>query len=343
MLRTPNIIRPKSMEDLLTPELIAKISQLDYTSKKIFAGKLKGERRSKKRGESVEFADHRPYVVGDDLRHIDWNIFGRLDRLFLKLFLEEEDLALHIVIDCSASADCGKPNKFLFMQQLTMALGYIGLVNLNRLTVSAMGGEVGRDEETERRRDGENGTGEVSEGDTPSLRHSVTPSLLSAIRDLRGRRRTHDLCRFLCSLRPAGVVPFTEACRRIALTRRGKGVMVVLSDFFIKEGYETGLRMLLGRGYDVFLIQCLSPQELDPTGPEGLAGDLRLRDIEDADVAEVTISAPLLKRYKANLAAYCDQLRDFAARREISLLTVRTDTPLDTLILDYLRKRGLLR
>jgi len=327
MLRTPNIIRPKSIEDLLTPALIAKISQLDYTSKKIFAGKLKGERRSKKRGESVEFADHRPYVEGDDLRHIDWNIFGRLDRLFLKLFLEEEDLALHIVLDCSESGDCGQPHKFLFMQQLTMALGYIGLVNLNRVTVSAMGGMV------------ETGTA-AAEGEEGVKRQQAS---LTAIRDLRGRRRVHDLSRYLCTLRPGGVVPFTDACRRIALTRRGKGVMVVLSDFFIKEGYETGLRMMLGRGYDLFLIQVLSPQEVDPTGPNGLAGDLRLRDVEDADVAEVTISAPLLKRYKANLAAYCDQLKEFAARREISLLTVRTDTPLDTLILDYLRKRGLLR
>ncbi len=330
MLRTPNIIRPKSIEDLLTPALIAKISQLDYTSKKIFAGKLKGERRSKKRGESVEFADHRPYVEGDDLRHIDWNIFGRLDRLFLKLFLEEEDLALHIVLDCSASGDCGQPHKFLFMQQLTMALGYIGLVNLNRVTVSAMGGMVE--------------TGNAVEGEAGGAEGVKTQQAsLTAIRDLRGRRRVHDLSRYLCTLRPGGVVPFTDACRRIALTRRGKGVMVVLSDFFIKEGYETGLRMMLGRGYDLFLIQVLSPQEVDPTGPNGLAGDLRLRDVEDADVAEVTISAPLLKRYKANLAAYCDQLKEFAARREISLLTARTDTPLYTLILDYLRKRGLLR
>ncbi len=329
MLRTPNISRPESIEDLLSPQLIAQISRLDYTSKKIFAGKLKGERRSKKRGESVEFADHRPYVEGDDLRHIDWNIFGRLDRLFLKLFLEEEDLALHVVLDCSASGDCGQPNKFLFMQQLTMALGYIGLINLNRVTVSAMGGEVM--------------TAAREAGEAPAAPTAAPSASLTAIRDLRGRRRTHDLTRFLCTLRPGGVVPFTDACRRIALTRRGKGVMVVLSDFFIKEGYETGLRLLLGRGYDLFLIQCLSPQEVDPTGPNGLAGDLRLRDVEDADVAEVTISAPLLKRYKANLAAYCDQIRDFAARREISLLTVPTDTPLDTLILDYLRKRGLLR
>jgi uncharacterized protein (DUF58 family) len=326
MLRIQTPTRPRTIDELLSSELISKISHLDYTSRKIFAGKLKGERRSKKRGESVEFADHRPYVVGDDLRHIDWNIFGRLDRLFLKLFLEEEDLALHIVLDCSASADCGKPSKFLYMQQLAMALGYIGLVNLNRVTISAVGGAL-------RSTNGGNGNGDTD----------VTESTLHALRDLRGRRRTHDLARFLCALEPTGTLPFTEACKRIALTRRGKGVMVVLSDFFIKEGYDTGLRLLVGRGYDLFCIQCLSPQEVDPTGPEGLAGDLRLKDVEDGDLAEVTISAPLLKRYKANLAAYCDQLRDFCARREMTLLTVRTDTPLDTLILDYLRKRGLLR
>ncbi|MBL9032995.1 MAG: DUF58 domain-containing protein [Phycisphaerae bacterium] len=336
MIRTPNLTRPKSLEDLLDPPLIAKIARLDYTSKKIFAGKLKGERRSKKRGESVEFADHRPYVEGDDLRHIDWNIFGRLDRLFLKLFLEEEDLALHVVMDCSASADCGQPNKFRFMQRLAMALGYIGLVNLNRVTVSAMGGAIGSDEAAGAR----GGAGEAGLGsDATSPGRSLTPSVLAAVRDLRGRRRTHDLARFLCSLRPAAAVPFTECCRRVALARRGKGVMVVMSDFFIKEGYETGLRLLVGRGYDLFLIQVLSPQELEPD----IAGDLRLRDIEDGDQAEVTISAPLLKRYKANLAAYCEQLREFCARREIGLLTVRSDMAIDVLILDYLRKRGILR
>lgn len=326
MLRTQSPTRPKSIEDLLDPPLIAKISRLDYTSKKIFAGKLKGERRSKKRGESVEFADHRPYVSGDDLRHIDWNIYARLDHLFLKLFLEEEDLALHIVLDASASADCGNPHKFLFMQRLAMALGYIGLVNLNRVTVTAIGGSVITAAA------GDDAGGSVA-----------TPTVTTALRDLRGRRRTHDLARFLCSIVPVGPAPFTEGCKRTALSRRGKGVMVILSDFFIKEGYETGLRLLVGRGYDLFCIQCLSPQELDPTGPDGLAGDLRLKDIEDGDQAEVTISAPLLKRYKANLSAYIDQFKEFCARREISLLTVNTKIEIDTLILDYLRKRGLLR
>jgi uncharacterized protein (DUF58 family) len=311
MLRTPTARRPEAIEDLLDPQLIARIGRLDFTSKKIFAGKLKGERRSKKRGESVEFADHRPYVVGDDIRHIDWNIYGRLDRLFLKLFLEEEDLSLHLVLDASESSACGEPNKFLYMQKLAMALGYIGLVNLNRVAATAIG-------------DAEGG-------------------IVSSIRDLRGRRRTQDLARWICTLEPVGTSDFVNGAKRIALTRRGKGVMIVMSDFFLKEGYEDPLRLLVGRGYDVFAIQVLSPQEVDPTGPGGIAGDLRLRDVEDGDTAEITVSAPLLKRYKANLSAYCDHFRTFCARRDIMSMTVTTDTPVDTLILDYLRARGLLR
>ena len=320
MLRTENPKRPASLDELLDSRLIARVSQLDITSKKIFAGKLKGERRSKKRGESVEFADHRPYVSGDDLRHVDWNIFGRLDRLFLKLFLEEEDLCLHVVLDCSASHDCGQPNKFLYMQQVAMSLGYIGLANLNRVAMTAIGTPP------------VSMTGSEAQGPSPT-------GVLSAVRDLRGRRRTQELASWICSLRPDGGSNFTEACKRIALSRRGKGVMVVLSDFFIKEGYEDGLRLLMGRGYDVFCLQVLSPQELEPD----ITGDLRLRDVEDGDFAEVTVSAGLLKRYKANLAAYCDQLRTFCGGRDMTLLTVKSDTPIDVLLLDYLRRRGVLR
>lgn len=320
MQRSTNPTRPESLNDLLDPAMMARIGQLDLTSRKVFAGKLKGERRSKKRGESVEFADHRPYVVGDDLRHIDWNIFGRLDRLFLKLFLEEEDLSLHVIIDCSGSADCGEPNKFFFMQRLATALGYIGLVNLNRVAVTAIGS--------------------VGDGELDGWGHPVVPTgVVSSVRDLRGKRRVNDLSRFVCSLEPSGTARFTDACKRIALQRRGKGVMVLLSDFFHKEGYETGLRLLVGHGYDLFAIQVLSPQEMNPT----LTGDLRLKDVEDADLAEVTIAAPLLKRYKHHLNAYCNRLHTFCVRRDIQHMTVQTDMGVDVLVLDYLRSRGLLR
>ncbi len=319
MLKTEAPTRPEGIEDLLSAELIAKIGRLDISSRKVFSGKLKGERRSKKRGESVEFADHRPYVVGDDIRHIDWNLFARLDMLFLKLFLEEEDLSLHVVFDASASADCGTPSKFLFMQKVAMALGYVGLVNLNRVACTAMGGLS------------------ASSGDdaTPAAQSPIT----RAIRDLRGRRRIQDLAAFICGLTPGGGFNFRHAAERIALSRRGKGVMVLLSDMFFKEGYEDGLRMLVGGGYDLYVVQVLSPDEIDP----GISGDLKLKDVEDGDTAEVTISAPLLKRYKATLGAYGDRLKAFCTRRDIGYVLARSDTPVETLLLDALRRKGVLR
>src|SRR3984885_1971707 len=110
---------PKPRQSLLlSPEFMARLDQLDVVSRKLLAGKMKGERRSKRRGQSVEFADYRNYVVGDDLRFIDWNIYARLDRLFLKLFLEEEDLSLYILIDVSKSCDYGNPNKALYIKQV---------------------------------------------------------------------------------------------------------------------------------------------------------------------------------------------------------------------------------
>lgn len=325
MLRPSTIPRPASLDDLLDNAVVAKVARLDFASRRIFAGRLKGERRSKKRGESVEFADHRPYAAGDDLRHIDWNIFGRLDRLFLKLFMEEEDLSLHLVLDASASSDCGEPHKFTFMQKCAMTLGYIGLVNLNRVACSTF---AGQNWELSPRRD---------ETDAPAPALSGRPALLS-LRDLRGRRRAQDLARFLCTVAPAGASDFREAGKRIALARRGKGVMVVFSDFLMKEGFEEGLRLLKGRGYDLVAIQVLSPQEIDPP----IRGDLRLKDVEDANLAEVTISAPLLKRYKAALESHRGALHDFCARREVIFMSITSDVPIDTLILEHLRRRGVL-
>ena len=319
MLKTDAPSRPASVDELLDPRLVARLHRVDLASKKVFAGKMKGERRSKRRGESVEFADHRPYAVGDDLRFIDWNIYGRLDRLFMKLFLEEEDLSLHLVLDCSASMNCGDPEKFAWARRAAAALGDVGLFDMNRVAVSRLGGR--------------------NAGDPDNTDADARPADAATLRDLRGRRRVHDLGRFLCSTEPGGDDAFAQNARRIALARRGKGVMVVLSDFLFKDGYERGLRYLLGRGYDLVLIQVLSPDELNPP----LGGDLRLRDLEDGERVEITVSAPLLKRYRERLAAFTGGLRDFCARREITLLTLSSDTPIDDLLLGYLRERGVLR
>src|SRR5882724_9410274 len=132
------VAAPTKNELLLDPTFMARLDQLDLISRKLLAGKMKGERRSKRRGQSVEFADYRNYVVGDDLRFIDWNIYARLDKLFLKLFLEEEDLSLYVLLDVSKSCDFGNPNKARYIKQVAAALGYISLVNYNRVNVVAM-------------------------------------------------------------------------------------------------------------------------------------------------------------------------------------------------------------
>lgn len=307
-MQQPKVVRPQKVDELLDATLMARIGTLDLVSRKIFAGKLQGERRSKRRGQSVEFADFRPYVHGDDLRFVDWNIFGRLDRLFLKIFLEEEDLSLLIAVDTSASMDWGNPSKFLFAQRLAMALGYIGLVNHNRVSLAAFGGNTG----------------------------------LQRLSNLRGRRRTSEMGRWLLDLQPGGAGTFEESMKTLALARQGRGVMLVISDFLLKDGYEKGLRYVTGRGYDVWCVQTLAPQETDPAA-HGLAGDFRLVDAEDKDEAEVTASPGLIEQYRANLGAWCAQMRDFCIRRSIMHLVVETSTPVDTLVLEYLRKRGLLR
>jgi len=306
--RPARATRPERVDDLIGNELMARIGQLDVVSRKIFSGKIQGERRSKRRGQSVEFADFRPYVHGDDLRFIDWNIFGRLDRLFLKIFLEEEDLSLLVAIDTSASMDWGFPNKLAYAQRLAMALGYVGLVNHNRVTMAAFGGEGG----------------------------------LRILKNLRGRRRTSEMGRWLLDLQPGGANSFEESMKSLAVSRQGRGVMLVISDFLFKEGYEKGLRYVAGRGYDLWCLQTLAPQEIDPAA-HGLAGDWRLTDAEDRDEAEVTASAGLIDQYRANLGAWCAGLRDFAVRRSIMHLVVDTSTDVDVLILEYLRRRGLLR
>ncbi|MEO6435773.1 MAG: DUF58 domain-containing protein [Tepidisphaeraceae bacterium] len=288
---------------LLDSAFMARLDQLVVMSRKLLAGKMKGERRSKRRGQSVEFADYRNYVVGDDLRFIDWNIYARLDRLFLKLFLEEEDLSLYVLLDVSKSCDYGDPQKSLYMKKVAAALGYIGLVNYNRVTIAAM-----------------------------------ADGIVAETGAIRGRRRVAQMLEFINKLQPTGTSNLAEACKRFALAHRQKGVCVVLSDFFDKGGYENGLRYVAGGKYDLFAVQVLSPQEIEPD----LQGDLKLRDMEDDDMAEVSITQPLIKQYKANLNAYCLGLKEYLTRRGGTYLFTSTNVPFDTLVLNYLRERGLL-
>ena len=302
-------VRPlRKLDELLDSKLMAKLDAIDVMSRKIFSGKLQGERRSKRRGQSVEFADFRPYSHGDDLRFVDWNIYGRLDRLFLKMFLEEEDLSLVIAIDTSASMRAGNPDAFDYARRVAMALAYVGPVNQHR--VSLVGFSQGR---------------------------------IERATNIRGRRKASDVAQWLLKLEPSGVSGFEEAMRVIGTSRSGRGVMVMLSDFLFPEGFEKGLAMVAGRGFDMFALQILAPQVADPSREGGITGDVLLVDSETGLETEVTVTPELLRLYRDRLDRLCGALRGYCTRRDIVHMVVESSTPVETLMLEYLRRRGLLR
>lgn len=325
--------RPASIDELLDTRLAARLDTIDVRSNKVFAGKLQGERRSKRRGQSVEFDDFRNYVPGDDLRFIDWNIYARLDKLFIKLFLEEEDLSLHLAVDASASMDAGldepdAESKRLHAARIAMALGYVGLLKQNRVGATVFGG----------------------------------PGGVVRFDETRGRHRVQALAAFFTEhafgspaagaagrATPAGRGASLEAAmRRIAAGRSGKGVLVVLSDFFDPGGYELALRDLSAAGgFDTWCVQIVSPGEAEPerlsrSGSLGISGDVRLTDAETGVSREITVTPELIRRYKARFAAAIESLSSSCRKRGIEHLLVCTDEPVDRVVLETLRRRGLV-
>ena len=289
---------------LLDPLFLHKLEQLELVSKKIFVGRMKGERKSKRRGSSVEFADHRNYSVGDDLRHIDWNVYGRLDKLFLKLFLEEEDLHFYTLLDTSLSMDFGEPTKLHYGKQVAAALAFIGLVNHDRVVLDTFGS-----------------------------------NLEAGLSGIRGRSQMHRVIGHLDKVAATGASDLTAAVKSFAIKHSGKGIVVLISDFLDKNGYEPALRYLLARNMDIYVIHVLSQEEVEPE----LVGDLRLVDAEDDDETEISMSAPLLARYKANLNAFVGGMKEWCTQRGITYIFTTNHNPFDKLILNYLRERGLVR
>jgi uncharacterized protein (DUF58 family) len=299
--------RPVKIDELLGSSLMSSLDRLDIIARKIFSGKIQGERRSKRRGVSVEFADYRQYASGDDLRFIDWNVYARLDRLFMKIFLEEEELTVGIAIDASASMEYGNPNKFDFAKRLAMSLGYIALSSHNRASL-----------------------------------FSFSERGVEQLTALRGRRRTRDMGEWLLNLTPGGGTNFVEACKTLSTARQGRGVLIVISDCLSGEGLSQGLKYLAGGGWDVFLMQTLAPEEIDPE-ESGMEGDVRLEDVETGNTCEITVTTPLVEKYKARLTNYCDELRTQCARLGVGSARVSTDIDMEMLLVEYLRSRGLLR
>jgi uncharacterized protein (DUF58 family) len=297
-------MEPTAASTLLSPDLLARLEKMELLSRKVFRGRMKGERRSPRKGQSVEFADFRNYVAGDDLRFVDWNTYARLEKLFLKMFLEEEDLHFYALIDASSSMDFGEPTKLKFAVQLAAALGFIGLVRGDRVKIETLG---------------------------------QSPRDASPV--FRGRRSLWRMLDHLENIQPGQSGDLTAGVKNFCLRNTGKGIVILISDLMDKGGYEPALRYLASRQMDVYVMQVLSPVEFEPD----VQGDLRLIDCEDGDEAEITVSMPLIKRYKQTLAAFVDSAREFCNRRGMSYLLARSETPIEELLTGYLSTRGLVR
>ena len=266
-------------------------------------GGLKGGRRSVKRGQSVEFADFRDYALGDDLRQLDWNVLARLEKLFVKLFVEEEDVTITVLLDGSASMASGLPNKLQFAKRAAAALGYIGLASEDRVTVSVLGGRVAR------RR--------VS---------------------LRGSGRVFRLLAELSAIQPAeGPTDLVTAARHAAAQLSGRGVVILLSDLLDPDA-DRVIRELASTRSELIVLHVLSPQELDPP----LEGDLRLVDVESGENIDVTADLATIDLYRARLAAWKEGFAQLAARRAATYVDLSTEVPLNDLIFAELRRRRVV-
>ena len=289
-----------SRQTFFSPEFLAQLERLSLLSRRAFRGSVKGERRSPRRGHSVEFADYRAYGVGDDLRYVDWNIYGRLDRLHVKLFVDEEDLCLHLLVDASASMDFAAPSKLDYALRVAAALGFVGLVSHERVGVGIL-----RDRATE--------------GWPPA----------------RGRNQVVALLDFLGHVTPGGPTRLNAALGEYALRAREPGLAVVVSDLLDPQGFESGIRALLERRFDVHIIQVLDPAELNPD----LVGDLRLYDAENGEARDVTMDGEALRGYRDRLAQFLDRVETFCRGHEVGYHRVSTETPVEEFVVAQLRGR----
>ncbi len=285
-------------QDLLSADFLAQLERLALVSRRVFRGRVKGERKSPRKGSSVEFSDYRPYGVGDDIRYVDWNVFARLDRLYLKLFVDEEDLCLHLLVDASASMEYGRPTKLVYATRLATALAYVGLMNYERVGVAVV-------------REG------IAEGWTTA----------------RGRGQVFPVMEFLSRVRPSGRTALSEGLAAYALRSKEAGLAVVVSDLLDPAGHERGLKALLERRFDVHVIHVLAADEMSPS----FGGDLRLADAETGELRDLTLDAEAMRTYRQRLREFLERAEQFCRGREIGYHRVMTDTPVEQFVLGQLK------
>lgn len=302
-----------STDKLFDEKTLRKFEQLELVAQRVRSGAIKGERRSSKRGTSIEFADYRNYVHGDDLRRVDWNIFARLERPFIKLFEEEEDLAVHLLLDCSASMDYPRVgeddynldhHKFRFAQRVAAGLAHLSLGSGDNLNIVPVG-----------------------------------YAQKSGVKTIRGRGRTLELLSYLGELRAEAKFDLNEMLKDYAARLTRPGLALILSDLLSPTGYQDGVSALQARGCDVAIIHILSPEEVQPT----LTGDLQLIDSESGTQQSVSLDDSMRQLYTRRLLAWRDEIGAYCLKRGLHYASVETSLPWEALILFELRRLGVVR
>jgi len=289
---------------LFNEEFLQKLEYLWVVARKIMSGRSHAFHRTRRYGSSVEFADYRSYSQGDDLRYIDWNAYVRLDDLFLKLFEEEEDLHVYLLIDVSASMRMGSPVKLDYARHVAAAIGYIGLASLDRVNITPFADRLGPPLET-----------------------------------TRGKNQIFTLLRFLSRISPLTHTHLAQSVSDFVLQRRQRGVAVVLSDFLDTRGYAEALSRLCYCRFEPYVIHVIDPEDRRPS----FTGDLRLRDSETGSTRVVTATERVKKRYQRRFEAFREQLRQYCLQKEIGYSAADTTIPFDQFVLSLLRAGRLLR
>ncbi len=292
------------IEECMGKDFLSELERLFLISRQVLAGKLRAERRTKKRGSGLEFAEHREYNLGDDFRHIDWSLYGRLEKLFVRLYEEEEDIPVYVMFDVSASMLEGTPVKAVHGFKIASALCYVALAHLDRATMLPF---------------------------SASMDQLQPPG--------RGKGRMLKIFHNIRNTSLGGVTDLAQATRSFVYRRPRRGQVILISDFLTEKGYEEAINILRYHRYRVIVVQVLSPQEQNPK----LTGDLELLDVETGATRSITVTAGLLRAYEAELAKYVGGLRTFCQDRAIPYFLSPSDQNLDTLMLDVFRKGGFLR
>jgi uncharacterized protein (DUF58 family) len=293
------------MAALFDSDFLKKLEYLSLISRRVFRGQILAQRRTMQLGGGIEFADHREYTPGDDFRYLDWNLYARHDELLLKRFQEEEDLHVYLLLDCSRSMAFGGPPKFDFARQVTAALGYIALADLDRIAVVAFANDI-----------------------------------LADFPLARGKGRILSLLRFLEELEPAGsLTDLARVATGFVHRNQRRGLAVVVSDLYDPAGFERGLDILRHRRYEPHVVQMYDRREAEPD----LLGDVELYDVETQSMQKVTVTERNLRQYKRIFADFQQSIQQYCNRYGLGCTRTTTEVPFDELILKMMRTAGAVR